>query len=228
MKSWQLLSLTGAIFGVVFILGFLLMEGGQSGTQSVGGGDVPVLSEMAYGFAVLSERWRQILLATSIIGLLAIILALRYVAEHTRAELSLRQSEERFRAVVDNSPTQIHIKDLAGRYLLINREAEKLFGVTDLEGRGKTPHDIFPASIADSVAAHDRAVLEAGTAVEKEEELPHADGTRTYLTVKFPIRDEDGFWSWFGTGGFRPCPSWLRRWRFPSLSMTSSACACET
>ncbi len=55
-----------------------------------------------------------------------------------RAEEALRESEERFRAVVDNSPTKIHIKDLDGRYTLINRQSEILFGVTNEEAKGAT------------------------------------------------------------------------------------------
>ncbi len=47
------------------------------------------------------------------------------------AGAALQQSEERFRTVVNHSPTKSHIKDLEGRYLLVNKEAEKMFGVTD-------------------------------------------------------------------------------------------------
>ncbi len=104
----------------------------------------------------------------------------------------LRDSEERFRAVVDHSPTKIHIKDAKGRYTLINREAEKLFGVTDEEGWGKTSDDIFPKHVADSFTDHDRAVLETGRSIEAEEEWVCDDGVHTYLTVKFPILGSTG------------------------------------
>lgn len=39
---------------------------------------------------------------------------------------------------------------------------------------------------------HDVAVLEAGHAIEQEEEFVREDGLHTFLTVKFPIRDGDG------------------------------------
>ena len=109
-----------------------------------------------------------------------------------RAEAALRETEERFRAVVNNSPTKIHIKDRDGRYLLVNRLAEKLFGVTDEEARGKTTHEIFPEERADAFTAHDQAVLETGQTTSLEEEWFHEDGVRTFLTVKFPILDGTG------------------------------------
>jgi len=109
-----------------------------------------------------------------------------------QAEESLRQSEGLFRAVVDNSPTKIHIKDTEGRYILVNRVAEALFGVSDAEARGKTTDEIFPRETAEKFVAHDAAVLESGEAIEQEEEWAREDGVHTYLTVKFPIRDPAG------------------------------------
>ncbi len=115
--------------------------------------------------------------------------SIRYGINRKRIEDELRQSEERFRAVVNNSPTKIHIKDADGRYLLVNKEAEKLFGVTDEEARGKTTHEIFPEKQADVFRTHDRAVLETGETAVQEEKWSLDDGVHTYLTVKFPIQD---------------------------------------
>ena len=114
------------------------------------------------------------------------------ITERKKAEEALRKSEALFRAVVDHSPTKIHIKDVDGRYMLINKEAEKLFGVTGQQGLGKTSHDLFPKEMADAFMEHDRAVLISGKAIEEEEEFTLDDGVHTYLTVKFPIYDLGG------------------------------------
>jgi PAS domain S-box-containing protein len=125
-------------------------------------------------------------------GEAAILRTFFEISERKAAEDALKDSEARFKSIVDNSPTKIHIKDAQGRYVLINRIAEKLFGVTNDEVRGKTTHEIFPNTVATDFVEHDRAVLESGKVVEQEEEWPDKDGVRTFLTVKFPIRDAAG------------------------------------
>ena len=114
------------------------------------------------------------------------------MTEHKKADQALRESEGRFRAVVNNSPTKIHIKDADGRYILVNREAEKLFGVTEEQARGKTTQEIFPEKTAASFVGHDQLVMETGQAIEEEEDWVREDGIHTYLTVKFPIFDAAG------------------------------------
>ncbi len=121
-----------------------------------------------------------------------IILIISDITESKRVDKALRDSEDRFRAVVNNSPAKIHIKDAKGRYVLINTLSEELFGVTDADARGKTTHDIFPKDKADAFTAHDKEVLETGRSLEQEEEWARGDGAHTYLTVKFPILSSAG------------------------------------
>jgi PAS domain S-box-containing protein len=116
----------------------------------------------------------------------------RLIATHEQTEKALSDNEKRFQAVVNHSPAKIHIKDTEGRYLLVNREAEKLFGVTDEEARGKTSDEIFAKEQAASFMTHDQEVLTTGRSIEQEEEWECEDGTHTFLTVKFPIVDSSG------------------------------------
>lgn len=105
----------------------------------------------------------------------------------------LQESESRLRALLDNSPMAIFLRDAQGRYLLVNNQYEQWFNVTDAATHGKTVHDRFPARLADRFVEHDRAVLESRTAVERVIETQFADGTpRQALVTKFPIFAADG------------------------------------
>ena len=115
---------------------------------------------------------------------------LHQVLEAERRRLS--ESEALYRAVLDNSPAVIYIKDTVGRYILINRRYEQLFGVTQEGIRGKTDTDIFPVEQAEVLQANDRRILDSGIASESEEQVPHDDGLHTYISLKFPFRDAGG------------------------------------
>jgi hypothetical protein len=114
------------------------------------------------------------------------------ITERKRAEEALRESEERLKAVLDNSPAVVQVKDLFGRYLLVNRRWEDLLQRPANEVAGKTPYDFFPKQTAEALLAGDRKVLEAGSPLEFEEVLPLGNENRIYAASKFPLRDANG------------------------------------
>ena len=103
-----------------------------------------------------------------------------------------RESEQRLQDILDNAPAVVYVKNLEGRYVLINRRYEEHHHVGRAEAMGKTDHEIFPKEVADELHANEELVLGTGRSVEVEESVPQADGTRTYISLKFPLRDADG------------------------------------
>ena len=113
----------------------------------------------------------------------------RRVGERT-AELA--KGEARLRAIFDNSPMTISLKDTDGRYRMINRKFRELFGKTDAEVIGMKPTDFFDKDVADDTLTHDRDVITSEKAIEREERIQVDDVTLSISTVKFPIFDKAG------------------------------------
>jgi PAS domain S-box-containing protein len=99
---------------------------------------------------------------------------------------------EQLIALLDHTSAVIYMRDADGRYLLVNREYERLFNLRREDIVGLTDHDLFPAPIADAFRANDLQAFARGTPVQVEEQAPSDDGLRTYVTVKFPLTDARG------------------------------------
>ena len=114
------------------------------------------------------------------------------VTKQVKAQEAQAQSEARFRAVVDNSPDAILLKDPKGRYLLVNRKYMEWFGEVGGKWIGKTVYDIFPKDVADEMTNQDKIVLSTNATVQRELEIPFSDGKiHRLVTAKFVVRDTE-------------------------------------
>jgi len=106
---------------------------------------------------------------------------------------SLVSSEERLRDVIDNSPSSISLKDIEGRFVIVNKRFEEWYGHGQLDAAGKTSMDLFPEDIARLYTAQWEEVLNSQKVVEEEIEIPFKDGTsHTVLVTKFPVLGATG------------------------------------
>ncbi len=95
-------------------------------------------------------------------------------------------------AVVENSPSVIFVKDLEGRYILLNRPFEDVLALPAERLLGKTDFEIFPQVVAAALRAADQKIMAGADTHQYEEQVPTPDGMRMFLTTKFPIRDAMG------------------------------------
>jgi PAS domain S-box-containing protein len=107
-----------------------------------------------------------------------------------RARRRSEESEQRFRAFMQNSPSGVFLKDEQGRYQFINRSGERITGRTDW--LGETDEALLPAAAAAEIRAHDREVLAADAPMSYELTMATPQGERTLRSVKFPLRDAAG------------------------------------
>jgi PAS domain S-box-containing protein len=114
------------------------------------------------------------------------------VTAHKRAETQLGFSEAQFRALADNTPLVIFMKDLAGRYVIVNREFERVNGGTEAEFIGKTVFDIVPPDQAAEHENDDRRVIESGQTVCREVVTGGPENPQVWSGLKFPIVNSAG------------------------------------
>jgi PAS domain S-box-containing protein len=127
-----------------------------------------------------------------------LIVQFRTLDEVESREQELRSTISQLQDLVDNSTALMYVKDLDGRYLIVNDFFARLFGVGPSEIVGKSDHELFPESSADVYSVHDRSVLERGESLEVEEPFAAIGGAtdpdddRRWLSIKFPLLDETG------------------------------------
>ncbi|MFH1069257.1 MAG: PAS domain S-box protein [Candidatus Glassbacteria bacterium] len=113
------------------------------------------------------------------------------LADTRKTVEKLRNSLRILRLVMDNLSAVCFVKDAQGRYLLINRLAEEILGLTNDQVVGKTPFEVFPKDFATSIWNEDLAVIESGKPLTTEVRL-HQDKNKIYLQTKTPLLGEDG------------------------------------
>ena len=121
--------------------------------------------------------------------------------KHAQAELrryssdlerQVREQTREINSILRYTPSVVYIKDREGRYTLVNSRYEELFKISQEQIRGKCDHDMFPRALADQIRASDLRVLAHRRSFQAEEAMPPPDGRRTYLSVKFPLYNEQG------------------------------------
>jgi PAS domain S-box-containing protein len=170
--------LLAAAVTVPFLLGVVPIAAQRSGVYGIQLGVAVLIVGNAFAFGVVS--------------FLTAGAAARLEAAGAAAEQAARDGHNQLLALIDNTSAVIYMRDLAGRYMLVNREYERLFGLRRDELLGRTDADLFPAEVAAAFRENDMAAVARGYPVQMEEVAPGDDGEHNYLTVKFPILDEAG------------------------------------
>lgn len=107
-------------------------------------------------------------------------------------ERQVRQRTREITSILENTPAVVYIKDQDYRYTMVGSRFEKLFGVKSALARGKTDYEIFPRQVADRFRQNDERVARERDSIQVEERVPQEDGVHTYLSVKFPLKDDSG------------------------------------
>jgi PAS domain S-box-containing protein len=160
-------------------LGMRVMDSEEFGLRSAKGGFVNVRFG---GMPMPDQRARIIRVGTRLFE----------IAGREAPDKALCESGTKLKAILDESPAMIFLKDTQGRYLHFSREFGRVIGLALKQTVGKTDAEIFPPEPATVHRLNDQRVLEAGIPMVFEEFAIHDEGADASIVIKFPLFDGDG------------------------------------
>jgi len=109
------------------------------------------------------------------------------------AEKELSEQQQLLTVVVEGSTDAIFVKDLQGRYLLVNHAASQFVGKPVDQMIGHDDSFIFPAAIATEIIEIDKAIMRSGKTQTHEEYITTLSGEQLIFHVtKGPMLDYNG------------------------------------
>lgn len=114
-------------------------------------------------------------------------------AELKAARRLLQDSDYKFRSVIETTQDLVTIKDLDGRFLLMNPAGFALLGLPPEEILGRRGVDFLPPDLARQMEANDRAVIDSKTSQTFEDRAIGHDGVEhVFITTKHPYFSPEG------------------------------------
>ncbi len=166
----------------------------QEGTKIIGSGNldfaIPAkatdeIGELARAFNRMTANLKEVTASKADLE--------REIAERKKVEQAVRQSEALLRAVLDNSPDPIFLKDRNSRLLLANLATFAVIGKPAEAVLGKTDAEFYDdAAAGRAIMENDQRIMHSGQMEVIEETVVVAEGPRTYLSSKAPYRDAEG------------------------------------
>jgi two-component system CheB/CheR fusion protein len=134
------------------------------------------------------------------------VLTLVDITGMKKLEARARDTNDLLSNILTNSPHPVFVRDRDGRYVVADESFRR---IANRDPAGLRPEQVFSLDVATMITRDDSRILTEGVTVESEETLPTPDGARTYLSVKFPMRDADG--EIMGIGGIQTDVTTLKR-----------------
>jgi len=111
----------------------------------------------------------------------------------TARERALRESEQKYKTLIDTIPQKIFYKDVNSVYLGCNRNYARDLNIKPDAIVGKTDYDFHPKELADKYRADDKRIIESGKVETIEDKYVRHDGQKFIVeTMKTPMWNKNG------------------------------------
>ncbi|MCK4657586.1 MAG: PAS domain-containing protein, partial [candidate division Zixibacteria bacterium] len=114
------------------------------------------------------------------------------ITERVMLRREIESAEQRFRGFIDSAHDWISIKDLEGRYVIVNPAIARAFHRKPEDFVGKRAVDMLPAGLAKTVMLHDQEVISTNSHHTYDEIIPIDERDYYFQTVRFPLTDYKG------------------------------------
>lgn len=114
------------------------------------------------------------------------------ITERVMLQRKIESAELRFRSFIDSAHDWISVKDLDGRYIIVNKIIADSLHLNPEDFIGKRPEEIIPSNIADLIKIHDEEVIRDDRYHQYEEVVPIDGRDHHFQTVRFPLKDYKG------------------------------------
>jgi len=116
------------------------------------------------------------------------------ITDIRQAQAAQRQTAELLRAVIDAVPATLNLKDLSGRYVLVNAHEAKLYGKPPDWFFGRQAADFLPGAYACQVTERDRLVIDSSKPLGwlDDQFIDDNGNASAWLATKLPLFDAAG------------------------------------
>jgi PAS domain S-box-containing protein len=187
-RSWM------AKLAIAIVLGLAIPVMHYTGMAAVSFMPTSVAPDLSRTISISSLATSAIVVATLVI--LGFVVLTSLIDRRLSAQQSIVDDErKRLRALIDNIPDFMYVKDKQSRFLVANLYTARVLGAKSVEEvLGKTDFDFLPQELAAAFYANEQQVIRSGQpAYNYEERCIDSAGAETcILTTKVPLRDGKG------------------------------------
>lgn len=121
-----------------------------------------------------------------------VVVISRDLTERQLADEGVAYQASLLNAVIDGSPDSIFVKDLTGKYLMINPAGGRLINRQENQVVGNKDADLFGEEVAEYFSQIDQQVMNSGMPLTVEDTFLVEGESKIFSTMKAPIRNSRG------------------------------------